>query len=951
MTVSSKFASLKKRVGGNREKTGYEESFGMPVEEKQRITPPSAAQRRILAELEFALQLSKHSGGAFDGDIDAALEYLNARLDAEGAIGQSDCLRAEELLEPLRGPAKEYELILAGHAHIDMNWMWGWHETVSITLATFRTVLRLMEEFPEFCFSQSQASVYRIVEEYAPELMEPIKKRIAEGRWEVTATSWVEPDKNLPDTESLLRHIRSAKTYLRDTWGVDPDSLEIDFSPDAFGHSRHMPEIDRAGGVKYLYHCRGLDEQQSLYRWRAPGGAELLAYHEQYWYNSGITPHIGIGLPGVAARTAGLKTGLIVYGVGDHGGGPTRRDINRAIEMQAWPVFPRIRFGTLREFFRIAESVRDKLPVLDHELNFVLTGCATTQSRIKKYVRRCENTLLDAESLAALAEAKTGRRFDPAMLESARRDLLFCDFHDILTGSCVQDSREHAIGLLQQTLARGQTRLTDAMLAVTDSIDTTGIAFDTDTADSQAQGAGAGFYASGAAYNGPERGNGLVRAYTVFNPTPEEKAEPVEITLWDWQGDLNRLQAADADGNPLELQLLDRSYRQYWDHQYVRALVYMRMSALSYATVVFSEAELDEYPFYYQCALNTRPDENIVLENECIRAEFDRADGRMVSLRDAQTGEEFLAPGKRAGFVLVDTESRTSDAWNIGRYLREHPVTDSVELVRDLNGHLRSGFTVKTRVRDSVLTERIYLDKGARQVTIQTEADWHETAGETVPVLVYELPVAYAPERYLYNVPGGSALREPMELDVQGLSYAAALRPHEKSAAIFTDCKSGFRGRADGTLISTLINSSSSPDPYPERGIHRFTLGVGVVPGCMRRLETNAVSFNHRLVYQSVGCHAGTLSANGSLWSGGVKRAVICSAAVSGDGLLLRIGTPAAKEGTAEFTFDKPVKKAFFVDLLERPADLPAPEVDGCTVRAAVPPYRIVTLKLEFFRP
>ena len=950
MTLASRFAALKQRVGGNREKFGFEDTFGMPREEQQHITMPSPAQRRILAELEFALQLSKYNGGAFDGAICAALDYLTERMDAEGTVGATDCAEAEKILAPLAEKAKEYELILAGHAHIDMNWMWGWHETVSITLATFRTVLKLMEEYPDFCFSQSQASVYKIVEDFAPELMPQIKKRIAEGRWEITASAWVEPDKNLPDTESLLRHIKYTKTYLRDVWGVDPDSLEIDFSPDAFGHSRHIPEIDGNGGVKYLYHCRGLDEQQSLYRWRAPSGAELLAYHEQYWYNSAITPHIGVGMPGVAERTAGLKTGLVVYGVGDHGGGPTRRDLNRAIEMMAWPIFPRLRFGTIREFFHIAESVREKLPVLDHELNFVLTGCATTQSRIKKYVRKCENTLGDAENLASLAAFKTGKRFDPSVQEKARRELLFCDFHDILTGSCVQDSREHAIGALQQALALGQTQLSDAMRAVCDNIDTTGIPFDPNTADSQAQGAGVGFWATDhASYNSPERGNGLVRAYTVFNPTPEAKAEPVEITVWDWQGDPRLMKFADADGNALEFQLLDRSYQRYWDHQYVRVLVFVEAPALGYTTVAVSQGEFEEYPFYYQLSTNRQPEKNIVLDNGIIRARFDYQDGAMISLTDAETGEEFIFPGKKAGFVLVETEKRTSDAWNIGRYLRQFPVNDTLEVVENTNGPLRQGFTLKTRVLKSTITARIYLDKGAKQVTIETEVDWHEITGDTVPVLTYMLPAAYKAQKYLYNVPGGNALREPMDLDVQGLSFVAALRPHEKSAAIFTDCKSGFRGRPDGTLVSTLINASFSPDPYPERGIHKFTLGIGVAEGCLKRLENHAVGFARRLVYQSVGCHKGTLPTGGALWQGGVKRSFIYSVASFADTLEIRIGSPAPKEGGADFTFDRPVKSAEFVDLLGRPAQgLPAPEVDGCSVRSTVPPYHIVTLKIQF---
>jgi alpha-mannosidase len=267
--------------------------------------------------------------------------------------------------------------------------MWSWQETVALTLDTFRTMLDLMDEYPDFHYSQSQASVYKIVGEYDPPMMGRIKERIKEGRWEVTAAAWVETDKNMPNTESLVRHIQYTKKYLNEVWGVDKDSLELDFSPDTFGHSRNLPEIARHGGLKYYYHCRGnsdnfdLTHPVSLYRWRGPNGAELLCYREPYWYNSGISPRIGLGLIGLTKTYGGLKTGLIVYGVGNHGGGPTRRDIETAIDMASWPIFPHIEFGTFRRFFKEAEKYRDAFPILDRELNFMLTGCYTTQSRIK----------------------------------------------------------------------------------------------------------------------------------------------------------------------------------------------------------------------------------------------------------------------------------------------------------------------------------------------------------------------------------------------------------------------------------------------------------------------------------------------------------------------------------------------------------------------------------------
>ena len=431
MNLFARYAALKKKVGGNREKRRFEFTMGRSVAEANRITEPSPSIRRILSETLFALELSKRHDGRFDGEIAAALDILERCMAEEGVLTKTACMQAEEALLPLKSAAREYEVIYASHAHIDMNWMWGWQETVAVALSTFRTMLNLMKEYPDFTFSQSQASVYKIVEEYDPDMMDEIKARIAEGRWEVTANAWVETDKNMPDTESLLRHISVTRDYLRDVWGVT--GVKVDFSPDTFGHSRNVPEINLFGSVPYYYHCRGLQDDLTLYRFRAPSGSELLMYKEPYWYNSGVNPDNGTGVFEMERRCAGLKTALIVYGVGNHGGGPTRRDIEAVLEMQQWPIFPTLSFGTLQEFFEKAESVRENLPVVDHELNAIFTGCYSTQSRIKLANRRAEAALLDSERHErAVATWRWARPSRARRYDKAWQNTLFTHFHDIL---------------------------------------------------------------------------------------------------------------------------------------------------------------------------------------------------------------------------------------------------------------------------------------------------------------------------------------------------------------------------------------------------------------------------------------------------------------------------------------------------------------------------------------
>ena len=231
---------------------------------------------RIWAQLCYAANLSQVRGGEFDALIDAEAGEALRLLKEQGALTLANAHAMEQRLMPLSHAAKSYTAHCVGHAHIDMNWMWGYNETAAVTVETFRTVLDLMKEYPLFTFGQSQASTYRIIEENAPEMLEEIRRRVHEGRWEVTASTWVENDKNMAGGEALCRHILYTKQYLSKLLDIDPASLDLDFQPDTFGHSINVPEACHAGGIKYYYHCRGREDHRPAYVWRSPAGHELL---------------------------------------------------------------------------------------------------------------------------------------------------------------------------------------------------------------------------------------------------------------------------------------------------------------------------------------------------------------------------------------------------------------------------------------------------------------------------------------------------------------------------------------------------------------------------------------------------------------------------------------------------------------------------------------------------
>ena len=430
---------------------------------------------RLVSELKFAMKYSQENDNLYDDLLKVALELTSSALQ-KGPINETVALEVEGCLSPLTNAVKKLRVLCVAHAHIDMNWLWGYSETVAITLDTFRTMLNLLNEYPQFKFSHSQASVYRIVEEYDPDMLQEIKKRVKEGRWEVTASTWVEADKNLPNGESEARQILYTKRYLSNLLDINPTSLQIDFEPDTFGHNQNVPEILQGGGVKYYYHCRGYTGH-NVFNWKAPSGSEIIVYNEPLFYNaSDLGGDIAINAPGFCKKH-GVDTALKLYGVGDHGGGPTRRDIEKLMDMNNWPVFPRIEFGTLIEFFKILEPVKAKLPTFEGELNFVFPGCYSSQTRIKLANRMSQSRLREAETISTISNVFVCKSYPTKLIKESWIKTIFNQFHDILPGSGVLETREMAMGMFQEILAGANTSISAAERAIAEKIDTNALGF------------------------------------------------------------------------------------------------------------------------------------------------------------------------------------------------------------------------------------------------------------------------------------------------------------------------------------------------------------------------------------------------------------------------------------------------------------------------------------------
>ncbi len=914
--------------------------------------------QRVLAQWRYAHELGYVENDARIGEaLTASLAILEEGMAADGVISDSTAQRAENVLANISPLAKGYRLDCVSHAHIDMNWMWGYHETVAITLETLRTVLNLMRDYETFTFSQSQASVYRIVQEHDPDMLDEIRTRVKEGRWEVTASTWVETDKNMPSGESLARHILYSKRYLSGLLDIAPDQLALDFEPDTFGHSRNVPEILNKGGVRWYYHCRGYDDH-TIYRWQAPSGASVLVYREPLWYNSSIAWDMGCYVPAFCSSN-GIRRMLKVYGVGDHGGGPTRRDLERILDMAAWPVYPTIGFGTYGSYFTYLEDTGTQFPVVDSELNAVFTGCYTSQSRIKAGNAAVQVSLHDAEVyqvMAALQTAKTSK--GSAQFHRPWQNLLFNHFHDILPGSGTAETREHAMGLYQEALAVTQTEILRSLRAAAAQghVDPPRESM----MNSTAEGAGVGYGAAGCGVSQTARGAGATRYFAVFNSTEYARQEPVEVIVWDWPFANDEVSFTLADGTAVRHHVVDSGTHQYWGHTFVKVLVEAEVPATGFAILVLQRLERARQPLPQPRDPRVATPRQLQLENQYLRAVFTEQ-GALVSLRDKDTGQELVDPqaaGAVFRFVLED-DAEGMTAWRVGSYKRVEELAAGGRLVDAVTGDLRQALTFTWDVgAASTVTAAVSLLEHSRCLQYEVTADWYEQGrpGVGIPQLQYHCPLAYRADQYAYDVPFGVAKRQPLNMDVPANSWAWARRSDgakDSSIIMWGRGKHGFRGTSAG-LTLTLLRSSYDPDPAPEFGKHTLAFAVGALPESapFQRVIRWAKNLSVPMTPLSVAGWGDTTSQRACIIhdvQGPLAVSAVKLPENAGDAaVILRAYETEGTGGKAAIKLAVPLKEAQFVDLNEEPLAAP-PDLtiaaDGL-LQFSCKPHEVISIRI-----
>ncbi len=344
------------------------------------------------------------------------------------------------------------------NAHIDPVWLWRWEEGCASALSTFRTVTRLLDEYPELTFNHNESILYDWVRKYDPALFERIQQFVAAGRWNIFGGWYLQPDCNMPAGESFVRNMLVGRRFFSEHFGKRPKTV-INF--DAFGHSRGLVQAYRQAGYENCIFCR---PGKPLYpfpnqdfTWRGLDGSKILVHRSDENYNS-VFGKVAQELEAFLEEKKDEPVTLFLWGVGDHGGGPSRKDLDnlRLLSTKCADRYS-IQHSSAERYFDELLSTKPELPVVARGLNPVSEGCYTSQIRVKQAHRRLESDLYVTEKMCAQAGLAFDLPYPAEALKEAQKDLLFGEFHDALPGSGTQLVEEDTLRCLhhgQEIVAR-----------------------------------------------------------------------------------------------------------------------------------------------------------------------------------------------------------------------------------------------------------------------------------------------------------------------------------------------------------------------------------------------------------------------------------------------------------------------------------------------------------------
>lgn len=702
-----------------------------------------------------------------------------------------------------------------GHTHIDIAWLWTVDQTREKVIRSFSTVLRLMEQYPDYKFMSSQPILYQFVKEQEPEMYEKIKERVREGRWEIDGAMWLEADCNLTGGESLVRQIIKGHKFFWKEFGKESKSLWL---PDVFGYSAALPQILKKSGIPYFMTTKIAWNQydqlpNDTFIWKGIDGSEVFAFMPtttDYDKDQGLnisfsdtrntTTYTGIVNPNMALGTFKrfqnrdlTEDTLMLFGFGDGGGGPTKEMLESAERLKyGIPGIPKICQEFEQDYFdRTYEKIHNlpDMPTWDGELYFEYhRGTLTSMAKNKRGNRKNEILYTQLETLACMAGMEKDEQLQK-VLERGWDILLINQFHDIVPGSSIKPVYEQTDKEYREITVAGKKELNRIVTSVVEQLS-------------------------------------MEKAGVVVMNT--EGYERDDIVLLDSEGELNVLE--DEEGNKVPMQrTADGKYLMY-----VR-----KIPPLGYKKLYESEEKARE---------NNKKEWNYTFENPYFRVCFNER-MEITSLYEKKAEKEFIQKG-RCGNVLRTYEDRPMqwDNWDLDVFYKRKPYeADWYSPARVVeNGEVRMVVEFKCGFIDSVVAQRVCLYHHIPRIDFQTKADWktHHV------ILKTHFPVDINTTRAAYEIQFGNVERETTnnyswdtaKFESCGHKWAD-LSENNSGVSLLNDCKYGY-GIKQGDMSLTLIKSGTYPNEDADIGEHEFVYSIYPHAGRWQEAQTVEMAYN-----------------------------------------------------------------------------------------------------------
>ncbi len=658
-----------------------------------------------------------------------------------------------------------------GNAHLDLAWLWPMAETYRKTERTFAAQLRLIEEYPEYKFIQSQPASYEMCKKYYPELFARIKEAVKGGQWIADGAMWVEPDTNMASGEALIRQLMHGKRYYKEEFDVDSKVLWL---PDTFGYTAALPQILKGCGVDYLVtqkifwsYNEGDQFPYHYFTWEGMDGSQVVSFlPTSYTYRT--DPIEANNIWKNRTQVQDLDAFLMPYGYGDGGGGPARDYIEYAKRQEDLEGSVKVKMAGPMEFFHDMEEQGGPVNTYVGELYFSAhRGTYTSQAAVKKNNRRNELAMREEEFWSSLGLGR-GLEYDLAKADALWKELLLHQFHDILPGSSIGRVYVEANKAHEAIHAGAQELLDQAIDALTERKEE--------------------------------------NAVTVWNSLSFDRKALVELPEAFGAG------ARTLEGQAVPVQKTEEG---------VKAIV----DIPSCGAVSLVPAEAGASGDGAKAAVSVKEEgDGYVLENSQVRAVVDGR-GEVVSFVLKESGREYAAqPMNR--FRLYKDVPRLFDAWDIdSNYILQEVKAATEVSVEKVGEGLEGVLKVSGRISESGFTQYIRLAADSRRLAFETEVDWkelHRLLKVSFPVDVYaENGINEMQFGYVERPAHRSRLYDKDRFEVCNHRYSA-LCDGSHGAAVLNDCKYGISMNGNA-LELTLLRAAACPEMRADNGQHSFT--------------------------------------------------------------------------------------------------------------------------------